>query len=178
MCVNVYVWNVYVCVFIQVVGEETEFKKGNIYQKKKKKKNSIMFGTVLSSLLNQCLKYQPNPARLASRKLLILDPRFPSLFLFCLLFCFCHLKKPSSEMAAPLKPQLHSQYAFYILGDCDHFRPWQRWSSSVAWWRQCLYLIIKTEREMAILLLIIKSMTLPSKKRKKAVESIKNLCIN
>lgn len=25
-------------------------------------------------------------------------------------------------MAAPLKPQLHSQYAFYILGDCDHLR--------------------------------------------------------
>lgn len=47
MCVNVYV-NVYVCVFIQVVGEETEFKK--VIFTKKKKKNSIMFGTVLSSL--------------------------------------------------------------------------------------------------------------------------------
>lgn len=43
MCVNVYV-----CVFIQVVGEETKFKKV-IFTKKKKKKNSIMFGTVLSS---------------------------------------------------------------------------------------------------------------------------------
>lgn len=31
---------------------------------------------------------------------------------------------------------------------------------------------------MAVQLLIIKSMTLPSKKTKKAVESIKNPCIN